>query len=178
MARAQSLDPLSMIINTSVGTIHYLNGETDMAIGKFRSALEIDPQFLRAHFELGRALEIAGRPEQALAEIEKARGFDENAVSVALARTYAKSGRTEEARQILQRLLTSSDDKISPYDIAAIHEALGERDEVFRWLDKAYEARTGRLAYLAVEPMFASVREDPRFASVMARIGGATKTPR
>lgn len=46
-----------------------------------------------------------------------------------------------------------------------------DRDRAFAWLERAYEERSNRLAYLRVEPLFASLRPDPRFDDLLTRIG-------
>jgi len=54
---------------------------------------------------------------------------------------------------------------------AAIHIALGEKDEAFRFLDLAYQDKVDRLVYLKVEPMADPLRSDPRFDQLLAKIG-------
>ena len=65
---------------------------------------------------------------------------------------------------------------MSPYGVALIHTALGENDEAFEWLEKAYEAHDGELFNLKVEPALDPLRRDPRFASLLRRVGLAPQT--
>ena len=58
-----------------------------------------------------------------------------------------------------------------PYAIALVHAGLGERDAVFEWLDKAYDARDIHLIYLPVDPKWDPYRTDPRFIDLLARCG-------
>jgi hypothetical protein len=54
---------------------------------------------------------------------------------------------------------------------ALVYAGLGDHDGAFQWLDKAYDERSNRLAYLRRERVWESLRSDPRFAALLARIG-------
>jgi tetratricopeptide (TPR) repeat protein len=89
-----------------------------------------------------------------------------------LARAYALSGRAAEARHLLSKLEELSKQRyVSPADIGVLHGDLGEKDEAFQWLEKAYEERSNFLINLKVDPVFDSLRSDPRFAALLARMG-------
>lgn len=60
---------------------------------------------------------------------------------------------------------------MQPTLIALIHTALGEKDEAFRWLERAYAEHDGDLCILKVDPRLDSLRADPRFASLVKRVG-------
>jgi hypothetical protein len=60
---------------------------------------------------------------------------------------------------------------VPPYAIALVHAGLGERDAVFEWLDRAYEARDVHLIFLPVDPKWDAYRADPRFGALLARCG-------
>ena len=60
---------------------------------------------------------------------------------------------------------------VSPYDVAVLYTALGEKDKALEQLNKAYEDRAGWLIYLKVEPLFDPLRSDPRFADLVRRTG-------
>ncbi len=86
--------------------------------------------------------------------------------------TYAVSGRPAEARKILDRLTALSQESyVSPFNMATIHVGLGEMDEAFAWLDEAYEERSRSLAWLNVAKEYDGLRSDPRFKSLLRRIG-------
>jgi Flp pilus assembly protein TadD len=89
-----------------------------------------------------------------------------------LARAYALSGRAAEARHLLSELEELSKQRyVSPADIGVLHGDLGEKDEGFQWLEKAYEERSNFLINLKVDPVFDSLRSDPRFTALLARMG-------
>ncbi|SRR6266550_2439368 len=85
------------------------------------------------------------------------------------------SGRGDQARDILNRLKEQSQRSyVSPCDIAEVHAALGEEDQAFEWLEKAYDARSGDLRFLKVSQSFPdSLRSDPRFTDLLRRVGFA-----
>jgi tetratricopeptide (TPR) repeat protein len=89
-----------------------------------------------------------------------------------LARAYARSGRQAEARKIIADLQEQSKRRyVAPTVIASIYAALGEKDQAFVWLDKAYDEHDFILVLLKVEPMFDDLRSDPRFTAQLQRVG-------
>ena len=90
----------------------------------------------------------------------------------ALGYTYAVSGRLTDAREILDTLKALSlKSYVSPYNLATIYVGLGETDEAFAWLDRAFEERSRSLVWLNVAQEYDGLRSDPRFKSLLRRIG-------
>ena len=90
-----------------------------------------------------------------------------------LAITYARMGKTADARTILDELLKRSERQyVSPDEIALVYASLGEKDQAFAWLDRAYEARS---AFLITRILGCSnydpLRSDPRFDALLRKIG-------
>jgi hypothetical protein len=84
------------------------------------------------------------------------------------------SGSTGAALEVLAQLTELSKERyVSPYDIALIHTALGETDEAFRWLEKAYDECAEWMIYTNVDPRLDPLRRDARFLDLMSRIGFA-----
>jgi hypothetical protein len=84
------------------------------------------------------------------------------------------AGSRAEARQILRRMRGIADARhVAAYEIAVIHAALGERDQAFHWLDRAYEERSAWLPYVRVEPRLDPLRSDERFAALVAAVTGS-----
>jgi hypothetical protein len=82
------------------------------------------------------------------------------------------SGKRDEAQRMVHELKEMSKQRyIPPQNIALIHVGLGEKDQVFEWLEKAYEERDVHLTYLKVDPQWDDLRTDPRFADLLRRIG-------
>ena len=85
---------------------------------------------------------------------------------------YAVSGRKAEAQKLLDQLRDKSKHKyVSPCNIARIHETLGDMDQAFAWLEKAYSERDGNIINLKVDPQLDGLRSDPRFVNLLRRIG-------
>ena len=84
----------------------------------------------------------------------------------------AKSGRRQEAREVLATLEALSQKRfVPPYAIALVHAGLGERDLVFEWLDRAFDVHDAHLIYLTVDPKWDPYRADPRFEALLERCG-------
>jgi hypothetical protein len=89
-----------------------------------------------------------------------------------LGHVYAVSGKKGEARTVLNELKQLSGQEYVPaYGIALVYAGLGEKDQAFAWLEKAYEEHAFKMAWLKVEPRWDSLRSDPRFADLLRRIG-------
>ena len=84
----------------------------------------------------------------------------------------AKSGKQAEARAVLGELLTLSTERyVASYHIALLYNGLNERDKTLAWLERAYEERNPRMAFLKVEPKWNNLRNNPRFQDLMRRVG-------
>ena len=172
--RAQELDPLSRIINANLGLHYYYARQYDQAIDQLRKTINLNPDFGLAYFYMGRALSQKGMHKEAIAELQKARelsGEDPETIAE-LGYAYAVAGRRAEALAVLNELNALSARRyVLPYFIATIYTGLGDKDQAFAWLEKAYEQSHPGLALVNVDPKFDSLRPDPRFADLVRRIG-------
>jgi TolB-like protein/Tfp pilus assembly protein PilF len=174
MRLALELDPLSLPVNSGMGWHYYLTRQYDEAIREYRKTLELNENFYMAHFLLGMALELAGRYDEALAAYARAITLSGSspAMLAAPGHAYAMLGRAADARRVLASLhALSARQFVSPYHIAVIHAALGETDQAFDWLGRACDTQSEALIWFALDPMLDSLRPDPRFATIIARIG-------
>jgi len=174
MKRAQQLEPVSLPISVALASTFYYTHQNDQAIDQCRRAIVMDPQFVAAHVFLGRAYEEKGSYAEAIAELKQALQLSEGGSSelAALGHAYAQSGDRAEAQKILHELNTrSAQTYVQPIWIAVIHAALGNKEEAFPWLRKAVSDRSVWLIYLKVDPIFDSLRTDPRFADVVRQAG-------
>ena len=170
--RAQQLDPLSLIINANKGYYLYFARQYDAAIEQYRRTLEIDPNFGVGRYYLAQAYVQKKMYGEAIAEFQKliASPADDLETAAALGYAYAQSGRRAEAQKMLTEIIELSKSRyVSPLYIATIHTGLGERDQAIEWLYKAYDARHPGLVLLKVDPMFDSLRGDPRFQELLRR---------
>jgi DNA-binding winged helix-turn-helix (wHTH) protein/TolB-like protein/Flp pilus assembly protein TadD len=171
--RAQRLAPLSATANVQAARVLYFASQYDAAIEQCRKALDIDPDFAGAHLILGKIYTQKRLYREALAELEHARGLLRNSAEVLslIGYAYAVSGRTAEAQKMLDDLHALSRQRyVSPYHFAVIHAGLGESDQAFQLLEKAYDDREGRMTLLKFAPEVAGLRSDPRFTNLLQRM--------
>jgi tetratricopeptide (TPR) repeat protein len=174
--KAQELDPLSLASSSELGLAFYFARDYDKAIQQFRTTLELDPNFPLATAQLPATYERKGMYDQAIAGFQKLaqqRGDTEWSNSMAgLGHVYAVTGKKAEARAVLDELKQRSQQEYVPADsIALVYAGLGEKDQAFTWLEKAYEEHAFKMAWLKVEPQWDSLRSDPRFADLLRRVG-------
>jgi Flp pilus assembly protein TadD len=145
----------------------------DQAIERFCETLELDGDFAAAHSVLGVTYEAKGRYQEALAAYQQALNVQGNLPELItfVARTHALNGRRDKALQTMAELKGLDEHSVHPYSIALVHIALGDTDEAFRWLEKAYHARDEDLVILKVDPRLDFLRGDPRFMSLLQRVG-------
>ncbi len=174
MKRAQELDPLNLEKIAGIGEILYYQRQYDQAIEQYRKALEMDPNSGFVHWALGRPFTAQGKYDEAIVEFQKAIPLsgDSPDEPAELARAYALSRRRDQAQEILKELKRLSEHKhIAPTVMAAIYGALGDKTQAFESLNKAFSERDFLLVMLNVEPMFDSLRPDPRFVELSRRVG-------
>jgi DNA-binding winged helix-turn-helix (wHTH) protein/TolB-like protein/Flp pilus assembly protein TadD len=165
LKRAQALDPLSPIMNSSLGISYYYAREYDLVIEQNRKALELDPDFTPAHFGMGLALEQKGMYSDAIAEFQVARQLSKGSEHsiAALGHAYAKSGDRVRALQLFRELQNKP--KPSSYNLALFYVVFGEKDKALPLLQKAREI-TGDQMMLRFDPRLDSLRSDAAFADV------------
>jgi len=170
--RARRLDPLSLIIAADNGAILYFSRQYDPAIEKFRAVLEMEPNFPRAHM-VDSAYVQKGMYADALADIEKWRRVQDGPLIWGyLAYVYGRSGQRLRAQHELEKLEQFSRRRpMDPGPILLAHIGMGNKDEAFAWFEKAYLAHSGMLTTLKVEPIYDPLRNDPRFADLLRRVG-------
>jgi adenylate cyclase len=167
---AQSLDPLSLAINTGVGHVYYLSRQYDRAIEHYQRAVDLDPGFMATHLWFGRPYLEKGMFGEALRELETAVKLSgESTVALAmLGHGLAAAGRDDEATRILQKLRERARLQYVPsYWIAVIYNGWRDRDQVISWMRKAFEERSSWLVWSNVEPRFEWLRSDPEFGALM-----------
>lgn len=176
--QALAIDPLSLVVRANAARVLYYVGRYERAAEQCREVLDIEPRYGAAHGLLSLIYERLGRHDEALAEIRKAIGMmrdDPEALSI-LGYMCAVSGRRREARRVLDKMLKLSEQRyISPYFLAFVYAALGEKARAFEWLESAYEERS-YIQLLGVSPLFDSLRSDPPFADMLRRLGLAPAT--
>ncbi|MGA2865703.1 MAG: adenylate/guanylate cyclase domain-containing protein [Verrucomicrobiota bacterium] len=172
--RAQELDPLSPIINVNVGLVPYYNRRYDEAIAECHKVLELNPNFLSAHEWLGFAYVMKGMFTEAIGEFQISRtlGGGRPFGLGGLGYAYAVSGRTGEARQVLDELLRFLQQGYeAQVDVALVYHGLGEREQTFHWLEQAFKERNIFLPYVKSDPPWQNLRSEPRFIALLKQMG-------
>jgi TolB-like protein/Tfp pilus assembly protein PilF len=176
MKKALELEPASLVMNTFMGATLYYAGRYDEAIDQCRRTIEMDPNFAVAHWHLGLAYEQKQIFDAAIEEFQKAISLSGGSplMRAALGHAYAKSQNKHEANKILAELNELSKRQyVSPYEVATIYVALGNNEQAFHLLGKAYTEHSFHLVYLNVWPQFKSISSDPRFQDLVQRIGAS-----
>ena len=170
--QARKLDPISVHTNVVLGMTLYRARRYDEAMEACQKALELDPNHPYALWFQALAHEQKRQLPEAIANLKKAVSLSDAPLFRALlANGYALAGERTKALSVLDELKTLSKQRyVSPLDFAVVYTGLGDRDSAFQWLEKAYQERTMRIQELP-EPLFDSLRSDPRFRDLMRRIG-------
>ena len=162
-----------MMIGMSAADSCFFGRQYDHAIAQLRALLDHAPNFFPALFNLGRVLVQKGIYAEAITAFEKAVALSGNREGLpALAHAYALAGKTNEARAILDDLLSNVNGRyVASPMIARILLGLGEIDQCFEWLRKGIEERSTWIVFLKVDPVYDSVRNDPRFTELLRCTG-------
>jgi TolB-like protein/Tfp pilus assembly protein PilF len=170
--RTEELEPLSFVASSHLGWIYYLSGQNDKAVEQCKKILDLDPTSFPARRYLGLAYEQKGMYAEAISEFEKGVKLSGSPLMLALlGHAYAVSGKRAEAEQVLNDLQQLQSQRyVSPYTVAAIYVGLGDQEQAFKWLDRAADERDLWLMNLKVDPVFAKLRQNPRFTDLLARI--------
>ncbi len=172
--RALELDPYSSTFSQGVGIVLLLNGRDREAIAQFERTAEADPDYGSVHFWNGWAHERIGDFEGAIREAT--RGAETpgapNVAKLFLASTFARAGKKEQAVKLLGEIQSeTSSDYTSPSIVAMVRFDLGENDEAFKQLEKAYKEHDGFILYFRRFPWFADYRRDPRWLEIERKMG-------
>jgi serine/threonine protein kinase/tetratricopeptide (TPR) repeat protein len=172
-AEAERLDPFSVNIADGVVWSLFVAGRYDEAIARSQRNLERDPRHAQTYLHLGEIYTAQGRYGEAEAALMRARELSNHGlVEIALGHAYAVSGRREEALAIARdyeaRVRTG---RGSPFLLAVIYAGLDDKDAAFQWLEKSYEDRSNWMALLKVGRRLAPLHSDPRFRSLLDRVG-------
>jgi tetratricopeptide (TPR) repeat protein len=172
--RAIDRDPLSLRLKGGLGRILFLMRRYDRAIDQLRQALEMDPNAVAAHEWLGYAYEQKGMHREAIAEWGKALTLSgEGEQASILEGTYATSGFDSAVRALWKKKLeqlnerTKRGDYVSGAEYATAYTRIGDKEQAIAWVGRAVQERNGFWILVKDNPMFDSLRDDPRFQDLL-----------
>jgi pentatricopeptide repeat protein len=143
-----------------------------------RSVLALHPDDAAARWYLGFALIAKDQPAEAIPVLEKAVSLTDRGPGVigVLIRAYAHAGRRKEALKLLAELKRRNETGYVPTGaFVNAYLGLGDNEQAFVWLERGYQEQSNILQFLKVHPYFDPLRDDPRFADLVRRVGLASK---
>lgn len=174
VSRAAELDPVSQAIMKDKGLAFYYGRQYQDALEMGRKTLELDPNYAAAHRLLSLAYSGQDLFDEAIAANQNWGNLTGNKIetSLALAQIYSVSGQTEAARELVEVVKQDPHLIDQAYrGMALVYAALGENDAAFGWLEKGYQRREESLLSLKADPKVDRLRSDPRFTTLLKRIG-------
>ncbi len=172
--RARELDPVSLIVNTVAGWVFFRARHNGRAAEQCLNVLEQDSGFALAHNLLSWVYVQQGKHDEAVAEARQGVALSEHGtlMTATLGYALALSGDSDGARTVLEAMKNESSDRyVPPYDLALVHTGLGQNDQALTCLEKACDERYGWLVYLNADPIWDSLRSEPRFSTLVQRVG-------
>jgi len=172
LKKAQELDPLSLLINSSLGRELYFARLYPAAIEQFRKTLDMDRNFVPAQHGIELAYAQNGMPREAVAERQKVLTLSGSPdLAAAIGDDYKNSGYEGVLQSWLEGLNeVSKRAYVSSYNIAQIQARLGKKVEAIATLERAYASRDGNLTFLKVDPLFDDLRPEPKFHELVLKL--------
>jgi TolB-like protein/DNA-binding winged helix-turn-helix (wHTH) protein len=171
--RARQLDPFSLSILANSSFYSYMGRKYDRAIEQGQHALEFDRNCFDCRTYVALAQVQQRQLKDALLEIAPVKLPDANPIDLATTGSVlAAAGERLQAQELLrdvQRIMKRR--FVCPYEIATTYVALGDRDEAFKWLQKAYEEHSICMVWLNADPRLDPLRSDPRFIALVRQVG-------
>jgi serine/threonine-protein kinase len=172
--RALELEPLSIPMNANLAGAYMYARQSDAALEQAKKTFDLDPSHVTARIWLANIYLSRGMYSEALAIVEeslKTHPSDLSALQDA-GYAYAKSGRRSDAEAELGKLRElQKTESVDAYNFAIIYVGLGDKERAFAELEKNFEERGFYLPYLQVDPLMDPLRDDPRFTSLVKRVG-------
>jgi DNA-binding winged helix-turn-helix (wHTH) protein/TolB-like protein/tetratricopeptide (TPR) repeat protein len=169
--RARELDPMSMITNTLEAGYLLGRGQRAEADQRLQRALELDPEFWVGHLTQASFYLADKQPAKALEALRTADRYSEGQSTQALALIgflLGRMGQDEQAQAVLDRLLSLSRQRyVPPTSIAAVYAGLGDKGKALDYLERAYDVRDLRLAFMRIDGRWGPLKEEPRFSSLL-----------
>jgi TolB-like protein len=173
MQLARDLDPLSPVINTYLALAYFFNGQPEEGLAHDRKALELDPDFVEARLDL--AMNRLGEPslKDFYSELAAAKGLaPESRIDLLYAFGSAVQHKKADALNLVHKWeKPEAGVFVRPTSIAMVYAALGDKEQMYAWLDRAYTQRDGMLAFMNHQGCFRPYVGEPRFLALDQKLG-------
>ena len=166
--QAVALDPLRSNSYSGMGYLLFMASRYDEARATLQKALDLNPQVALVHLTLAKIFIAQGKPQQALAEIEKEPSGWGKLTGEALA--YHALGREQDSNAALDNLMAKFGER-GAYQVAQVYAYRGEANKSFEWLEHAYQQRDPGLSEISSDPLFKNLRHDPRYTALLTKLG-------
>src|SRR5260370_30224383 len=173
LQRAYRLDPLSIVIDMNLGFFLWGERQPRKAVERLNKTLDLEPNFAAAYLTRGLAYAQLGKLKETTAAFETGIRLDNSPRTLALyGNSLALLGQRDKALGLLAELNDRSRrEYVSPWCRAVVYAGLGEKDLAFKWLDLAFQERSTDLLSLKFAPLYDRLLPDPRFDSLVRRVG-------
>ena len=173
MLKAEELDPLSVVIAFNVAVALIDKNDETGSLEQVQKIRTIEPTNPFADLAMSFIVEHKGDYEGALAyqKLSLVKGPADKSGLARVGQLCGMTGREAEARDVLRKLEEMPKKRGMSFDMAVVHAGLGEKDETFRLLEKAFVERSlvyRALIYGHYQP---GIKEDPRYATFFTRVG-------
>jgi len=171
---AQAVDPVSSIIARDHAMVHFFRRDFEAALDQIDHTVALNPYFSSAYWALGLIQEIRGELDESAAAFQRAIQLapESPRMHAGLGRSYALAGKRKQALKILHELREKAELRyVSPLELASMNFALGDMDEGYALMTRAFEERCFELISILVDPRFDYLRKDTRFKELSSRLG-------
>jgi eukaryotic-like serine/threonine-protein kinase len=169
--KAKKLDPFSYPTVMNFCRTLSLSRQYEKAIACYDELLSENPTFGHAKYLRALVLQRSGRYDEALVELESLYSENQRLAGAALGYSYGRAGKIDQARKVLDEMKERSrHNYLPPFEFAIVYVGLGDKDKAFEALEAAYAERFATLIYIGVDPIFASLHDDPRYVALLQRL--------
>jgi tetratricopeptide (TPR) repeat protein len=176
------IEPLAQSLgDVDLGLLLFWKGDREAAVEAWHDALEFSPSHLTSLLNLGGYYCESGQTDEGFELLRRARALYPQTPQVLaeIGACHAAAGDPDAARGVLDELEAwTLREYVDPVNLAVVHLALGEDDQVFAWLERAYERRAFMMTQIGSDPRYERLYGDPRFRDLIERIGLRERAPR
>src|SRR5262249_26472389 len=173
--RARDLDPLGVETSSALGATYLWAGQVDRAIEQIRKTLDLEPGSATVHELLADAYARKGLYKEAINEWRQGLTLsDAEPLAIALVADFVGAGYEDAMKNFhrgqLEALTRAAKERyVSAVEFAALYASLGDREQAFRWIDKAVDDHNPWLYFFKTDPAFEILHGDPRFPALLRR---------